>query len=168
MAMTLASNVTVTTAGGVGTIEFTNIPQNGKDLRLVLSGRGTFTYGSVSWIDIYVEFNNTGGNNFSRVFLQGTGTAANSGGGPNNNLFMSDSGTTSNTFGNSEMYIANYSGATNKVFSADNVTENNASLASQFLAAGLKSETAAITRILLTPAAGNFAQHSVASLYIIS
>ena len=167
MAMSLVQTITVG-SGGVGTLEFTNIPQNGKDLRLVLSGRGTFTYGSVSWIDIYVEFNTTGGNNFSRILLASNGTSASSGGGPNNNLFMPDSSTTSNTFSVSEMYIANYAGGTNKVFAADSSTENNATLASLFIIAGLKSETTAISSIKLIPAAGNFAQHSTLSLYIIS
>jgi hypothetical protein len=64
-----------------------------------------------------------------------------------------------------EIYFPNYASATNKSFSIDSVTENNATLANQFLTAGLWSNTAAITSITLLAASGNLAYYSTASLY---
>ena len=74
---------------------------------------------------------------------------------------------TSNTFGNSELYIPNYAGSTNKSSSADAVAESNTTTVFAYLNAALWSSTAAITSITLTPDAGgaNFVQYSTATLY---
>jgi hypothetical protein len=77
--------------------------------------------------------------------------------------------TTSSTFANSQLYIPNYAGSTNKSSSMDGVSENNATGANAFLNANLWSNTAAITSITLTPEGGdNIVQYSTAYLYGVS
>jgi hypothetical protein len=76
---------------------------------------------------------------------------------------------TSNTFGNGSIYIPNYAGSNNKSVSTDVVVENNATESSQYLLAGLWSDTSAITTIrLYSRNSHNFLQYSTAYLYGIS
>jgi hypothetical protein len=73
---------------------------------------------------------------------------------------------TSNTFANTSLYIPNYAGATNKSYSMDAVTENNATLAGQTIGAALWSNTAAITSIEIASNFGtNLSQYSSFALY---
>jgi hypothetical protein len=78
---------------------------------------------------------------------------------------VATSDATANTFGNSSIYIPNYSGATNKSYSADGVNETNATQAFQELDASLWSNTASITQVTLSVENGNFVQYSSATLY---
>lgn len=154
-------------AGGASSIAFSSIPQTYTDLKLVLSGRSTIAENAVSG-----AFNGSTAN-FSNMILFGNGATAASnrpGGGTGNNtvMYQNLSTDTANMFSNSELYIPNYTASTNKSFYSDSVLENNATTAYQLFVAGLWSQTAAITSITLTIAAGNFAQHSSASLYGIS
>ena len=66
MAMTLVSTTTVP-SGGAASIEFTNIPQTGKDLLLVCSLRQT------TGSELIVEYNNFAGSYVTRT-LGGDGT----------------------------------------------------------------------------------------------
>ena len=77
---------------------------------------------------------------------------------------------TANTFSNGELYIPNYTVSANKPTSMFNVNENNASIAalSPLVAAGLFSNTAAITSILFKQLSGNIASGSSFYLYGIS
>jgi hypothetical protein len=75
------------------------------------------------------------------------------------------SNATTNTFGNGEVTIPNYSSGLAKSFATDNVSENNGTESYQMITAGLWNDSAAITSITLTPGAGNFAEHSSATLY---
>lgn len=79
-------------------------------------------------------------------------------------------GATANTFGNCDIYIPNFASSNNKSVSVDIVTENNATSAIQGLAAGLWSNTAAITSITLTTQFGttDIKQYSSATLYGIT
>ena len=165
MAMTLVSTVTVSSSVA-NPIEFTGIPQSGRDLLLLISGRNTTS-------------------NFYRLRPNGDATAANyarrrlfgdgsSIGSDSWNLGdvahfgdfpMGNTSHTANTFGNGSIYIANYTSSSAKSMMADNVAENNATEAPQQLDAGIWTSTAAITSLTLQ---GNFAQNSTVSLYIIS
>jgi hypothetical protein len=84
---------------------------------------------------------------------------------------LAKSGSTSNTFGNSSIYIPNYTGSTAKSVSIDSVGENNGTASEQIISAALWNNTAAITSITLTSLddnlnpSGNFAQYSSVSLY---
>lgn len=168
MAMTLVSTVTVG-SGGASSISWLNIPQTGKDLFLLISGRTT---SSNTYNPIVANINNDGGLNYSFRQLFGTGSAASSNSG---GLFggaiteLPGANATSSTFGNLSVYYPNYTGSTAKSYSVDGVTENNATAAFQGILAGNYTGTSAISSLYLyVYDTTNFAQHTTASLYIIS
>ena len=165
MAITKIETVTVG-AGGIASIDFNSIPGTYTDLMIVLSGRGT--NGSIG-AELLVTFNGDTGANYAYKFLRGSGSAANSSGAsPAYNAYggyISGDGATANTFGNTLIYIPNYSGATAKSVSTDTVSENNATAAWQLMTASLWTGTSAITSISLTLYAASFKQYSSASLY---
>jgi hypothetical protein len=157
--MKLIESKTLGTAAA--SIEFTSIPQTYTDLVVVCSLRGDQNSNG--------GFTNIGFNsstsNFSTRFLQGSGSGAESGTGVRGIGYLNNAFHTSNTFDSTTVYIPNYTGSTNKSFSADSVVENNATLGWQFIVAGLWSNTAAITSIQITPNTGNFIAGSIISLY---
>jgi hypothetical protein len=159
MAMTLVSTITVG-SGGATHIDFTNIPQTGKDLLLLSSIRGD------AGNQYVVRFNgDTVGSTYRQFYGIGNGVFNDNGtNGPVQ--FLNDSTTTSNTFANTSLYIANYTSSANKPMSADGVTENNATTAYQVVEAGTWLNSAAITSIRFQNVSA--LQHSTVSLYIIS
>ena len=148
-------------SGGASSIDFTSIPSTYTDLVLKLSGRST---ANDNWANI--SFNGSTAS-FSSRGLYGDGSSTGSYSRSDNvNTIANDSSTsTASTFSNGEIYIPNYAGSNNKSYSVDSVTENNATAVLTSLVAGLRSNTAAITSITLTPNGGNFAQYSTATLY---
>lgn len=161
---TLISSVTVG-AGGASSIDFTSIPATYTDLLVKLSVRqntGNINYG-------YVRINGAS-TNLSYRSLEGSGSAAASANGAVGSYgIVNSSAYTANTFSNIEVYFPNYAGSTNKSWSADSVTENNATAAYADLIAGLWSQTAAINQLTFYPeAASSFVQYSTAYLYGIS
>ena len=159
------SSVTVG-SGGASSIDFTNIPNNYTDLIVKLSGRDNR---SANGTDVYIGFNSSTAN-LSMRRLYGDGSAPYSSNASTGNIGIESAATaTSSTFGNIEVYIPNYAGSNYKSYSADGVSENNASSAgSAFvqITAGLWSSTSAITSINITPVSGNsFVQYSTAYLY---
>ena len=162
MANTFKKIQTVTVgSGGAASIDFTSIPQTYTDLKIVLSLRGSQNASN--------GFTNIGFNsstsNFSTRFIQGDGSTTASSTGVRGIAYLSNAFFTSSTFDSTTVYIPNYTGSTNKSFSADNVVENNATLGWTFMVAGLWSNTAAITSIEITPNTGTFVQYSTATLY---
>lgn len=176
MAITYKKIASVTVgAGGAANIEFTSIGSTYTDLVLFTSIRSSTTgsagAGYQERLNIY--FNNST-SSYSERWLQAEGGTA-TGSGTN---YFGSSGTnglagtavpsdwTASTFNNNLIYIPNYAGSTNKSWSVDGVAENNGSFGSLMLAAGLWSNTAAITSIKLslrnTP---NMVQYSSATLY---
>ena len=160
---TLIASATVG-AGGASSIDFTSIPSTYTDLCLKLSARGTNTSVTVA---SYISFNSST-TSFSGKMILGNGSGVNSYNTTRDLGYMSAANATANTFGNMEIYIPNYTGSTNKSFSIDTVSETNATNVEATLIGALWSNTATITSISLTPAAGNFAQYSSATLYGIS
>ncbi len=166
--VTLSKIATVTVgAGGASSINFTNIPQIYTDLKIVCSvrwsGSGTDTLG--------VQFNSST-SGYSSRWITGSGAAASSGSDSSSVIALGyqalgGSTTTANVFGNTEIYIPNYTSSNHKSAMSDTVSENNGSTAWQALNAGLWSNSAAITSITLSPysATGNFTQYSTATLY---
>lgn len=152
-------------SGGASSIAFSSIPSTYTDLCLKVSARDTFSAVSVI---AQLKFNsNSVGYSFKR--LRGTGSAADSygeSGATEMNLYNTSVGAsaTASTFSNYEIYIPNYAGSTNKSFSVDSVTENNATEAYAVLFAGLWANTAAITSMSFFPTT-LFAQYSTATLY---
>jgi hypothetical protein len=165
----IGSAVTVG-AGGAADITFSTIPSTYTDLVLRLSVR-TSRSGTDVDDEIYIEFNGSGGTAYSVRMIEGNGSTARSvadtsqakltrGTAPTDDA-------TSNTFSNTDYYIPNYAGSTNKSVSYDTVMENNATTSKALLVAGLWSNTAAITSIKVT-ALGSFVQYSTAYLYGVS
>ena len=153
-------------AGGAASIDFTSIPSTYTDLVLKVSGR----QGAENAFDITFNGATT---SYAVKRLQGDGSSAVSNDAAGTTtairvIGIASSGSTANTFGNSEIYIPNYAGSTNKSVSIDGVNENNASEAYMNLAAGIRSNTAAINQITITPRAGSLAEFSTAYLYGIS
>lgn len=161
----LISTVTVSTATAAN-IEFTNIPATFDDLVLKFSVRMSNSTNVVD--DVTIALNGaTTSFSMRRLFGAGSGTPASDIGGGNYNWVAQapNAGATASTFSNSEIYIPNYAGSTNKSISADSVSENNGTAAYAFLGALLRSNTAAITSITLGGLSSNFVQYSSASLY---
>lgn len=158
----LISTITVSTAT-TANIEFTSIPGIYDDLVVLSSTRIDNT-----GVGVNLKFNGSGASVSTRG-LYGQGSSAASYSNTSNPLggTSSISTNTASTFSNNMLYIPNYAGNTNKSSSMDGVTENNGTVAYQFLVANLWSNTAAITSITLTPedAGQNFVTHSSASLY---
>ena len=147
-------------SGGAANIDFTSIPATYTDLVLKLSIRtDKATLG-----DVWLLKLNTSSANFTARWIEGNGASASSG---SSILYgaLVGSSATANTFNNTEIYFPNYAGNTNKSFSVDSVTENNATTAYQDLAAGLWSQTAAITGINISITSNNLVQYSTAYLY---
>jgi hypothetical protein len=158
-------------SGGAATIDFTSIPSTYTDLVLKLSSRSSESAGAV-WDSVLLRFNGSS-TGYSDRSLGGDGSSAFSFSNAfANYIFCGDVANalvTSNTFSSTEITIPNYAGSNNKSVSIDSVEENNATTAQLDLTAGLWSNTAAITSISLTLAAGpNFVQYSTATLYGIN
>jgi hypothetical protein len=155
---------------GAADITFSSIPATYTDLVVKLSSRGDRAATSVG---NFVQFNaDTSTANYAFVQLVGTGTGTGSTSAATTTgvLFQRNTGSTAtaNTFGNSEMYIPNYTSANHKSVSNDSVTENNATDADASLVASLWRNTAAITSMKIFPGSGNFVQYTTATLYGIS
>jgi hypothetical protein len=75
---------------------------------------------------------------------------------------------TPSTFSNNSLYVANYAGNTNKVYSIESVTESNSGTVIQMIVGGVWSQTAAITALSLVASSGTFVQYSTATLYGIT
>jgi hypothetical protein len=166
---TQIGSAVVVGSGGQASIDFTSIPATYTDLVVKLSLRVNAGSGGYQ---TYVRFNGDTAANYNWRNLLGTGSAAlsqNTSGDTGMRITMSNSsGDTASTFGNSELYIPNYSGSTAKSVSADGVSENNATSATADLAAGLWTGTAAITAVNIFASGANFVQYSTAYLYGVS
>jgi len=162
--MTMQLIETKTLGADAASIEFTSIPQTYTDLVFVASTRASTSGTSVE--PCLVTFNaNT--SNYTARTLNGAGSGTPTSAAPTSRLVFNAprTGTTANTFGNVSVYIPNYTGATNKSYSTDSVTEHNATEAHQTIIAGLWSDTSAITSALFAPTANNFEAGSTISLY---
>ena len=164
----ISSNVLTTTAASV---TFSSIPATYTDLVVRVSARG-----SDASVNNYsaLKINSTT-SNYSETYLYGDGSSASSGrfsassdwlfGG---GWFSSATGT-SNTFSNTEIYVPNYAGSTNKIASNFTAQENNTSGSTQLgVEALLLRNTAAITSLTITPSGANFVSGSSFYLYGIS
>jgi hypothetical protein len=161
-AQTLTGSQTSIVLGSGGTI-----PQTYTDLVIYFSARTDRTIYEADGTVIRFNGDTTSGN-YSAKRLYGNGATASSDnayGFPFNN----GGNSTGSTFGNQTIYIPNYTGSTQKSFSTDGVSENNATTAFAGLGAGKWTGTAAITSITLTPEAGtNFVANTTIYLYGIS
>ena len=155
-------------SGGATDITFSSIPSTYTDLVINYSVRGTDSSANLGFI---LKFNsNTSGYTERTLFGNGSSASSNTPATQPGILFnyMNGSTSTSSTFSNGSIYVPNYASSSNKSVSSDSVTENNATASIVMMTAGLWSNSAAITSITLTPAAGTLVQHSTAYLYGVS
>jgi hypothetical protein len=151
-------------SGGAADIEFTSIPAIYTDLVIKLSSRSSF---SADNDNIQLDFNGSTANRSERE-LFGNGASAGSASVSDMRAgYVPGATATTNAFGNSEVYIPNYTGSTNKSSSTDGAAEGNITGMLMGLHANLWSQTAAITSIKLRPAGtgANFVQYTTATLY---
>jgi hypothetical protein len=159
--MTLISSQTL--ASSASSVTFSSIPQTYTDLKIVFSARGAAAFVQ---INVNLAFNGST-SSFSGTLLYGDGASTGSGSRSDNlNIaLVPASSATSNTFGNSEIYIPNYTSGANKSYSVDSVSETNATNAYAQLFAGLWSSTSNITQVTIAPNSGNFIASSTFYLY---
>lgn len=158
------STVTVG-SGGASSIDFTSIPQTYTDLKIVVSARSTLAqiYGSG-----YLQFNGDTSSNYKYIRLGGNGASAGTDSATGTTSIIYEfvgASSTASIFANAEIYIPNYTGSTQKSVSIDSVGENNAATAYATFAAGLWTNTAAITSIKLYSDSQTTVQYSTATLY---
>lgn len=169
MAMTLVETVTLTSTSNL--VSFSNVPQTGTDLLILVSHRqqGSINTGNVD--SVRIELN---GVSASTLRLLGNGTTVSSSSQNTGSLtkFLSPNhNSTANIFANTSIYISNYRSATTKVYSLDSVTENNGTTAYQEVSAGQVLTDPAVTSVAFRPqtnASGTFTAGCTFSLYIIS
>jgi hypothetical protein len=154
-------------SGGVSSVTFSSIPATYTDL--IVKGSVRSNYAAVN-DNINVTFNGSSTAVYSSRYLAGNGASASSASTSAQGAIygsQTDGNTaTASTFGNYELYIPNYTSATNKSTSEDSVGENNAATALSALNAGLWANTAAITSVTLTPGSGTlWLQYSTFYLY---
>ena len=151
-------------AGGASSIDFTSIPSTYTDLCVKMSTRSNGAYA-----DIKFQFNGDTGSNYAWKSVRGNGSGIdNSGTASDTKLIIGDTvanADTANTFGNSEIYIPNYTSSNYKSVSADSVGENNATTAYSVLTANLWKSTSAITSIKIYSGTGSLVQYCTAVLY---
>ena len=167
MPMNLVSTVTVSSSGGATSIEFTGIPQTGKDLLILFQHRGTAS-GSY-WATL--ETNGVGAMQYRN--LNGSGSTAASQSSNNHGVtWMESEYPLANTWHSTSILIPNYGLATaNKTFTNETTVATNDSR--QFgtftaIITGRTNHSDAITSLRLFATWNAFAQNSLASLYIIS
>lgn len=156
------------TAATAANMEFTNIPAAYTDLILKVSARSNRAGANLD--EVYIRFNgNTG--NFSNRYLQSSGSASPTSGSGSYPLWIGycpAATATASTFSSNQVYVPNYTAATNKPIGTDAVQEDNSTTAYATLHAGLWNVTDAITSVLVYPYFASFVQYSTATLYGIS
>lgn len=144
-------------------ITFTSIPQTYTDLLIKVSSRGTG-----SGINIFLNSTSPGSEyRERRLYATGSGTGTDTG---NSTISITSQGGgnsyTSNTFGNTEIYIPDYTSTSKrKSVHADGVPENNATGTLMMMTAGIRGNTAAVTSVILESYEGNFVSGSSFYLY---
>ena len=157
---------TITATTSVASITFSNIPQGYTDLVLNLSARVDAANGVAQ---LYFNGSTAVDKQWRRLYGDGSTATSDSSNGLSayfRPIGINRSDQTASTFGNMSIYIPNYaSTSTYKSMSADGVNENNATFAEAAFGAGLWQSNSAISSVTIIPSAGNFVQHSTATLY---
>lgn len=151
-------------SGGQASLEFTSISSVYDDLIILLSARSA----RVDTDDtIRIDFNSYAGTNLSSIRIEGTGSSRSSSTDSSNISFrIGAANLTASTFGNTKIYLPNYTLSGNKQILIENVTENNSTTSWQSFNYGNWASSSAITSIKLVSAnSANFAQHTTADLY---
>ncbi len=161
-----------TLSSTAASITFSAIPQTYTDLKILVSARDDRDGQPNTDLSLQVGYNgaiNTG-SIYSAKQLYGSGSTAGSQSSATTYLYLGMSNgptSTASTFGNTEIYIPNYTSANNKSVSTDGVSENNASTAYAVSNAGLISTSNPITDIKISAdyGTGNYQIYSTFYLY---
>jgi hypothetical protein len=162
---------TKTLASNQSSVVFTSIPQTFDDLVLLVSARSTR---SLALDDCYVTVNSINSGYTGRgIDSNGSSVSIFTNAGSADKFYfmaiVTGATATANIFGNTHIYMPNYTNNQNKSFFFDTVTENNATESYARITTGLLSNTAAITSLTLAPGVGpNFVAGSMFSLYGIT
>jgi hypothetical protein len=159
--MSLTHIQTIELGSSQASIEFTSIPQDYDDLKILISARSDR---SPITDEMNINMNANASNQSSIIFRKTTGVS---------NLStttirgadLSANSTTASTFTNSSNYISNYTAAVAKSVSTDYASENNGSENRMGIIASLWDDTSAVTSIVLDCVNGNFVTGSTFSLY---
>lgn len=151
-------------AGGIASIEFASIPQDGSDLLILSSSRNSGNGALVFYFN-----NDTTNTNYSRLVITSDGSSANTFsqslpifGLPNNSTY------TASVFANSYTYIPQYTNSLSKTVSAEAAMENYGNTSLTQIIAGRWAGTAPISSIKINTSSGDHTQYSTFSLYKIS
>jgi hypothetical protein len=150
-------------SGGAASIDFTVIPSTFTDLCVLVSARQS---GAAITASLNMSLNGST-SSFTYKALQGAGSGTpTSFAGSTNYIGQSPAATaTASTFGNAQIYIPNYAGATNKSISIETVDELNGTTTYAQLTNSLWSNTAAINALSVISGNGVFSQYTTAYLY---
>ena len=162
----ISSNVLASSAA---TVTFSAIPATYTDLVLRISARGA---NASTLRQIYLILNNDTGTNYSRTWVRGDGSGADSTRSQDAqdlNIVQADAANaTADTFSSHEVYIPNYLSTSSKPLSAFSAQENNTTQAYLGAVAGLYRNSTAITSIEINLQTVNFVSGSSFYLYGIS
>ena len=164
---TLISSNTVGSSGA-STVTFSSIPATYTDLLVKVSSRVDYAATSQA---LLMRFNSSA-TSYTGKLLRGSGSAASSFASGTTYINLGETvgaTSTTNTFGNTEIYIPNYTGSNYKSTSSDGTMETNGATSYMELTSGLWSDTAAITSISFSASnSSNFVQYSTFYLYGIN
>jgi hypothetical protein len=158
---------TIELTQNTASVTFDNIPQTGyTDLMIKVSAR---TIRGSEEDGLYMSFNGLNSDGFIDLESNGTSASSVSTASYGNNWVTRVNGGTStaNIFGNSDIYISDYTSSKQKPISVDGVIENNATLSYTNFTSSLWAYTSPVTSISFGCNA-NFATGSTFSLYGIS
>ena len=146
----------INTAAGVGYLQFTNIPQNFKELVIEISGRTNATdTGNFTQVVLYVNSEPYPATSHSFTQLEGNGSSAYSGRESGTFIrlgYFTSANATSGSFANIRARIPNYTSSNFKPVISESVTENNATGAESVktsMIAGLYRGTAPVTSLVI-------------------
>jgi hypothetical protein len=162
MANTYEAIATITLGSDQANVEFTSIPATYTDLVVLVSAR---LVRATNGGTLNVNFNGSSANLSARN-MWGSGSTTSSNTDARLVALIPGGNTTASVFSNFQLYVPNYAGSTNKSWSSDFVSENNATAGYDGFTAGLWSQTTAINAIkFIDNGAGDLLSGSTFYLY---
>ena len=164
----ISSNVLTSSAASV---TFSAIPSTYTDLVLRCTTRLTSSTGGNNSFPFLIGLNGSTGTATSETALRGNGSVVagirNTAYGGSYFNYSPAEDATANTFSNIEIYVPNYANSSYyKPYSGFSVTENNATTAFITADAALRSDTAAVTSIILAQNNAIFTFNAGSSFYL--
>jgi hypothetical protein len=147
MAKTYSLIQAQTLTSTAASVTFSNIPQNYTDLKLMVSSRDTY---AGAHLDVFLQLSGITTSVYTYRRVVGNGSTVTSSTGTDVKApiaIHTGSTATANSFANYEIYIPNYTSASNKSFSSDIVSEQNATLAYTATYSAIMANTSAVTSI---------------------